>query len=248
MNCPQALKDACRWICFFTPVKGHEVATYGGTAIVIIYDGKPYAITARHNAHSFNWGDVIITKDRTSNKNASIRAISYPGRGLGHAEGSDLTDIVFIQFDAEVTVEFFEGAVYDLDRMPVCVSRPDDDLVVYGALSDQSAIDGMNIFTQFAELGFVDIGPHSHDVVLRSAKGQWLNSRVTHLAGLSGAPVYNISQDGLCGMMVRGSLSKGGVATVHYIDIADIARVLNSVNEGQMAGFYRKTVAHPTVS
>lgn len=224
------------------------MATYGGTAIVIVYDGRPYAITARHNAHDFAWADLIITKDRTSNVNAPIRAISYAGKGLGHAEGSDLLDIAFIQFDAGVTPDFFEGAVYDLDQVPVCVSQADDDLVIYGALSDQSEIDGMNIFSQFAELGFVDVGPHSHDVVLRSAKGRWLNSRVTHLAGLSGAPVYNTSQDGLCGMMVRGSLSEAGVATVHYIEIADIARVLHSVNEGQPAGYYRKVVAYPTRS
>lgn len=246
MSCPQPLKDACRCICFFTPVEGHEVATYGGTAIVIIYDGRPYAITARHNAHDFAWVDLIITKDRNSNVNAPIRAISYVGKGLGHADGSDLLDIAIIQFDTEVTPNFFRGAAYNLDHFPVCVSKLDDDLVIYGALSDQSVIERMSIFSQFAELGFVDVGPHSHDVVLRSAKGQWLNSSVTHLAGLSGAPVYNTSQDGLCGMMVRGSLSDAGVATVHYIDIADIARVLHSVNEGQPAGYYRKVVAYPT--
>lgn len=235
MSCPQRLKDACRWICFFTPIEGHEVATYGGTAIVIVYDGRPYAITARHNAHDFAWADLIITKDRTSNVNAPVRAISYAGKGCSPAGGSDLLDIAFIQFDTDVNPAFFEGAAYDLDQMPVCVSQPDDNLVIYGALSDQSAIDGIVIFSQFAELGFVDSGPNTHDIVLRSAKGQWLNSRLTRLAGLSGAPVYNTSQGGLCGIMLRGSLSEAGVATIHYIDIADIARGLHLVNEGQPA-------------
>lgn len=244
----QTLKDACRWINFFTPVEGHEVATYGGTAFVIVYDGRPYAITARHNAHSFRWADLIITKDRNSNLYAPIRKISYAGEGVGYAQGSDLADIAYIQFSAEITPDFFEGAVYNFDHLPVCISQSNDDLAIYGALSNQSEIDGVNIVAQFAELGFVDVGPHSHDVVLRSAKGQWLNSRVTDLSGFSGAPVYNTSQDALCGMMVRGGLSSIGVATVYYIDIADIARVLHSVNEGQQAGFYFKTVKHPTNS
>lgn len=244
MTAPPRLKDACRWICFFTPVEGFEVATHGGTLFVVLYEGKPYAITVKHNVHDFRWQDLIITKDRTSNVSAFLRAISYPSSGFGHAEGTDLLDIAIVEFTDEVTAEFFHSAAYDLDRMPVCVSRPGDDLTVYGALTAPSGIDGMNVFTQYAELGFKDVGPNSHDVTLRTAHARWINPEVDHLGGLSGSPVYNATQDGLCGMMVRGGMPEKGRAMMSYIDISDIARILHSVHEGQRRGFYRKIVTH----
>jgi len=46
-------------------------------------------------------------------------------------------------------------------------------------------------------------------------------------------------------MVLRGGVAAGtGVATTHFIDIADIVRVLHSVHEGQSSAYYVKTVAH----
>lgn len=244
---PQSLKEACRWVCFETPVEGWEVATNGGTLFIVACDGIPYGLTARHNLHTYAWGHLIVTSSRKSNRLAGIRAVSYVGKATGHAEGSDLTDLAIVQFSPDVTAEFFDGSIYDLDEGDLCVSRFDDDLTIYGALSQDSRIGDKVVSATFAELGFRDNGPSFYDpAVLRSARGQWLESRVACLAGISGCPIFNTTQPGLCGMVLRGGIHpETGIATIHYLGIDDIARILHSVHEGNPTGFYHKTVAHP---
>lgn len=226
-------------------MEGWEVATHGGTMFLVVYDGAPFGLTAKHNLHSFAWSDLIVTKTRLSNFTAGLSAVSYAGRGLGRADGSDLLDVAIVQFSPDVGPDYFEGCIYNIDREDVCVSRLDDDLVFYGALSEASSIGDKEIRPTFAELGFIDVGPNTHDPVLRGAKGKWLESQVNDLAGMSGGPVFNTTQNALCGMTLRGGIASAGTATAHYIDIADIARVLHSVHRGHPGGFYRKVVAHP---
>lgn len=243
MAIPPALKDACRWVCFETDVEDWEVATHGGTLFVVVYMGVPYGLTAKHNQHSFAWKNLIVTKDRLSNQTAGLKAVSYAGAGLGSAAGSDLLDVAIIQFADDVTPDYFDGSAYDLDTEPVCASQSGDDLTIYGVLTAPSILEEKQIIPKFGELGFLDVGPNSHDPVLREARGQWLNSKVHDLGGLSGGPVYNATQEGLCGMILRGGIAvETGIATGHFIEIMDIARVLHSVHEGSRGGSYAKIV------
>lgn len=245
LGTPQSLKDACRWICFHTNVEGWEVATHGGTMVLVAYEGTVYALTAKHNRHDFRWGDLIIGKSRVCNEVVGPRGICYASVGVGRADQSDLLDIAIILLADDVRPDYFAGAIYDLDREPVCASHLDDDLTIYGVVSSESEIDERDIRATFGELGFVDIGPNSHDIVLREAKGQWLESQVTNLAGISGCPVYNASQGGLCGMVLRGGVATTGIATIHYIEMRDIAVLLDSVHQQKSSGLYTKIVAHP---
>ena len=232
MNILQSLKDACRWVCFETNIEGWEVATHGGTLFIVTYEGVPYGLTARHNLHSFEWGNLIVTKTRLGDRIAGLREVSYAKSILSDTDGSDLFDVAIVKFSADIDPEYFEGSIYDLDMMPVCESRVDDDLIIYGALTTPSFIGNSEIVATFAELGFVDVGPNSHDQVLREANGQWLNSKVNDLNGLSGCPVFNTTQGGLCGMMVRGGVAEDtGIATSHFVDILYIAHVLHSAHE-----------------
>ena len=247
IGAPQSLKDACRWVFFLTDFDDWEIATDGGTLFIVSYQGVPYGLTAKHNLHSYEWKDLLVTTTRQSSVQVGLKAVSYPGTGLGYARESDLMDIAVIQFAEDVTPATFEGSIYNLDVEPVCVSCLNDDLVVYGALTTPSSIGDRDVTPTYAELGFVDCGPHTHDPVLRSAKGQWINSSVSELNGLSGGPVYNTTRDGLCGMVVRGGVAKSGIATTHFIDISDIVRVLDSVHQDHRAGFYTKSVLRPKI-
>lgn len=241
----QALKDCCRFLCFETDVEGFEVATHGGTLFVVEWEGVPYAITAKHNLHDFHWQDLTVTKTRTSTFLAGLTAVYYASQGTGAAQGSDILDIAVVQFTSDVTSAFFEGTAFELREAHVRRSAPGEALTAYGALKEFSTIGDKLITPQFADLGFVDKAPHPYDPALREAEGQWLHSDISDLAGLSGAPVYNNTQDGLCGMVVRGGINQDGLARMHYVEMCDILRLLRAVHEGRSSDGYVKSVAHP---
>jgi hypothetical protein len=245
MSVPAPLKEACRFICFETPVEGFEVATHGGTLFVVLLEGKPYGLTAKHNLHDFAWRNLIVTRTRLSTDIAGIKSVCYAGRGTEAAEGSDLLDIAVVEFQSDVTPSYFYEASFDLSQKVLCRSVPGDELLAYGTLTDFSQIENQIIAPNFAELGFTDVAPHNHDPVLRAAKGQWASTPIKRLSGLSGGPVFNATRGGLCGMTVRGGIGDDGIATLHYIDAFDIVQLLGAIHRGYGSGRYMKTVAHP---
>jgi hypothetical protein len=59
--------------------------------------------------------------------------------------------------------------------------------------------------------------------------------------GLSGAPVFNVSQRALCGMVMRGGMNEN-LCTIWYADMFDIGQLLAAVHEERSEHYYRKNI------
>lgn len=240
---PSELISASRPVLFHTDVEGHEIATWGGTLFLVEENGTPYALTAKHNLHDFAWRDLVVTNTRQDRRLARVRSVSYPTDGTLAAEGSDLLDLAVVQFAPEVTSNFFEGQVFPLADHSICSSEAGDDLIAYGALSEFSKIEDRKIRPVFGELGFMDCGSHKHDPILREGRAAYEGHPMTKLEGLSGAPIYNTSKNGLAGMMLRGGLRPDGSANMLYAEVTDILEVMRTVQTGEVTGSYAKTIS-----
>lgn len=239
----QAIKDATRFVLFETDVPDFEIATHGGSMFVVKYKSVPYAITAKHNLHDFSWVQLIVTNTRSGMMTAGPSAIYYASEPTGAAEGSDILDIAVIEFADDVTPDFFKQTAYDLSPSSLAMSEPGDALIVYGALTEKSELVDRQIIPQFAELQFSDTGPAATDPVLRSAIAKWVGLDFRSIAGVSGAPVFNVTKDGVCGMTVRGTLRDDGTSIIYYIDMPDIFRLLDNIAAGVKADSYVKIVS-----
>ncbi|CAN5117704.1 hypothetical protein BH10PLA2_BH10PLA2_00070 [soil metagenome] len=227
---------------FETDVTDFEIATYGGSLFVVSFEGRPYVITAKHNLHDFNWRQLVILDSRFGRNVAGLDGAFFITSPENDAEGSDVADIVIITLAESVDLSFFRPAPFDLSLGSAAVAWPGDELAIYAALSQVSYISDKQISAQFAELGFQDTGPHSHDPVLRSAIAKWEGTEFSAVEGMSGAPVYNMTRDGISGMVVRGVMHDDGMAHAHYIDIQDIFRLIVRVHHGVEYDRYIKLV------
>jgi hypothetical protein len=57
--------------------------------------------------------------------------------------------------------------------------------------------------------------------------------------GLSGSPVFNVTQRALCGIVVRGAMS-ANTCTLWYVDMFDIVQLLTAVHENRTETYYQK--------
>lgn len=243
MSCRlQKMKDATRFVLFETDVPNFEVATHGGSLFVVIHEGRPYGVTAKHNLHDFQWNQLIITDKRFGLKVAGLSAVRYAGNPVDFARDSDVLDVAIIEFSDDIDENFFEGTAYDISLQSIVMSAVGDALVAYGAISELSKLDDSTITPQFAELELCDVGSHTHDPVLRTATAKWKNLSFSSIAGLSGGPVFNINKSGLCGMTVRGTIREDGTSTIHYVDISDIYRMITAISDGSNCAAYVKSV------
>ena len=124
-----------RFVCFETHLEDFRLATNGGTAFVVRYKGRPFAITCRHVLNGFNIDDLVITDARFGQKVAGVRGMYYPRNLNGDVEDSDLDDICVIAFHKH-DGDFF-GCAYDLDRLPAATSEPANRLIVTGFLKQK---------------------------------------------------------------------------------------------------------------
>jgi hypothetical protein len=228
-------------VLFETEFEGWEYASHGGTVFLVEVGGKPYGITARHVVGDFAWDDLCVLNRRNDgDKFAAPKAIYYPSELRKGAEGTDFGDIAIIEFRDDVELGFFGEGFYPLEASTVPAHKGDD-LIVYGALKEKLTIADRKIMPTFASLGFQDDGPHSHDPFLRNLSAYWASPAFTSIDGLSGSPVFNETQDGLTGLMLRGIL-RGSNASGLYLDFEDVFRVLKNVHDGVSHGDYVKTL------
>ena len=153
-----------------------------------------------------------------------------------------MIEITVVRFSADVDANYFKGTCYILDEGTVVTSQEGDKLLAYGALKQKSEITETVIAPVFGELEGVDKGASASDPTLRKAEGVYQNLEFDNIAGMSGSPMFNATQQRLCGMTVRGGLN-GNHCTFWYIDIRDIMEVLNAVIEGRADTEYQKTIA-----
>jgi SEC-C motif len=95
---PREIAESVRFVCFETHLEDFRLATNGGTAFVVRYKGKPFAITCRHVLNGFNIDNLVIADARFGRKVAEVRGMYCPRNLNGDVEDSDLGDICVIAF------------------------------------------------------------------------------------------------------------------------------------------------------
>jgi hypothetical protein len=239
----QDFTTAVRFVFFDTGLEEWAYATDGGTAFVINFRGKPYALTARHVLQSFTWPQLIITEKKIGTKIAGIKAVYHPSSPNPQTTETDVLDVLLIEFRDEVGLDFFEDSAYIVDPKTICTSQDGHNLLVAGVLKAKSEISETDITPQFCQLGFLDNGPTRIDPTVRYATAEFMNPGFTEVTGLSGSPVYDLTANALCGMVVRGGMN-GNRCSIIYVDMFDIYKIIQSVREDKPNTNYVKNIAY----
>jgi hypothetical protein len=234
----QDFRDCARMVFYDTGNPQWQYATHGGTAFVVVFNGRPYAFTCKHVLHDFEWRQLVITNTKVGRKIAGLQSVAYPTQPHGAAEDTDIVDLVIIEFAPDVTATFFKDTAYILDSSTATTSQLGDQLYVAGVLKEKVNM-GKGITPGFCCIEFVDSGEYS-DPTLREAHAKYENPKFSSITGLSGAPVYNARANALCGMVVRGGMN-GSECAIKYFDISDMMQLLKGVHEGQAQAFYHKS-------
>jgi hypothetical protein len=205
-----AITQAVRPVLFYTGIEEFQYATHGGTAFVVSYQGRPYAVTCRHVFQDFDEGQLTLFGapfPKKGDKSAKVRGVYYPSSPRASAVDSDVTDFCLIEFETNVTADFFGGNAYPLCDPTICASTAGDRLLIFGALKEKTVIDP-HITVGHCRLEASDTGPSS-DPFLRKGAAQYLGHEFSTVTGISGAPVFNLTHNRLCGMIIRGGLTAG---------------------------------------
>jgi hypothetical protein len=237
----QDVARSARPVLFYTGIDDFQYATHGGTAFVVIYNGRPYAITCRHVFKDFDEGQLTIYGAQfpiKGHKSAKIKTICYASLPIGFAADSEVTDFCVIEFDDGVSSDFFDGCGYPLDKRTICLSAPLDRLMVFGAVKENTSIDPPNINVGFGRLEAHDKGP-SADPFMRYGTAYYINPGFSDPTGLSGSPTFNLTRNGLCGMVTRATLQKRRFNFM-YAEAADLLRFVAGVSERSPNIFYAK--------
>jgi hypothetical protein len=138
-------------------------------------------------------------------------------------------------------VSFFSDSPYILDENTVGTARVGDELLVCGALKAETEITERLIKPVYGLFDAIDETQASHDVTLRRAVARFEEKAFESMTGFSGAPVFDVTQRKLCGMVVRGSLD-GVECVIRYIDARDIMELLRGVHEDRANTRYTKRI------
>jgi len=243
----QDVRNALRLPLFQNENEEWPYTTHGGTIFLVNFRGRIFGITCRHILGDFRWNQLHVTDEQFGRQLAHLKAIFYPSNPREHATESDLLDLAILEFPERFCSDFFHDSAYILDENTFCTSKPGEEIAVFGVLNEKTVIDGTNISAVYSALQFQDAGPYKADVTLRHAISKFDQPDFTELSGISGAPVFNVPQNALCGMVVRATLSDTFDANLYYLDISDICQVLTASVDNTSDLFYLKTVAFPVV-
>ena len=234
----QDFRKATRFVMFQTGVA--DYATHGGTAFVVNYHYKPYALTCLHVPQDFEWSQLVITDVRFGTHFAPLKSVQYASDAKETAVDADILDVAVIEFREAITADFFKGSAYIIDPNTVGTSAVGNRLYVAGFLKDLSSI-GEKIDAVSCLLEFQDDGPADHDTTLRRAIAEFDRPEFERVTGLSGAPVFDATTKKLCGMVTRAGRD-GSRWTLHYVDVRDIMHLLDTVHTRKATTSYRKTI------
>jgi hypothetical protein len=238
----QDVRQAVRFVMFETGVEGWDYATHGGTMLILYFAGRPFGVSCQHVRRDFHWRELVVTDQRFGRHVAGLKGVYFPSQPVGDAVGSDVMDLVVVEFSDDVGPSFFGDNAYLVDAGTVGSSRTGDMLLVSGALKDQSTILDETIAPVFALLEFEDRGAMAADPVLRVARARFANPEFSRLTGLSGSPVFDITTSRLTGLVVRGGMSDAD-ASIRYVDFVHVAALLSAIVEGAAATYYKHVVA-----
>jgi hypothetical protein len=243
----QDFRDAVRFVFFATGEPDFPYATHGGTAFIVNYQRKCYGLTAVHVRKDFDWEQLQITDKTVGTKLAPLRNVYYPSSPRGEAVGSDMMDVVVLEFIEQITSEFFGGTAYILDNKTAAPSTDGHELLVAGVDKDRTTI-GDDIAPVYQLLEFADVGATRFDSTLRVGAAQFPEGKISSMTGMSGAPVYDKTGNVLCGMVLRAGRDDNGIWRMHFADIFDIKHLLDAIHNGKPEADYRKTVTVRTLT
>ena len=237
----QDFRNAARFVFFDTGCQEYRYATCGGTMFVVRFCSSHYAITCKHVLQDFDWRQLVVTNEKSGTKIAGLKAVYYPSLPREAAVESDILDVAVIQFSDDIGSDFFNDRAYVLDSQTIATSRPRDVLHVAGTLKSPSVITEDKIAPIYCLLELSDNTSASNDPTLRSAFGKYENPEFSDVVGLSGSPVFNVTREALCGMVVRGGISNDQ-CTLRYVDIFDIMQLLGAIQKELSETHYKKTI------
>ena len=123
----QSISDAVRPVFFQTDIEDFLYGTHGGTAFVVNFRGRVYALTCGHVFKEFDHGRIFITAEKQAKAGSprpEIKAVYYPSSPRDAAIGTDVVDICVIEFTDDIGPDFFKGSAYVIDDNTVAtISR-----------------------------------------------------------------------------------------------------------------------------
>jgi hypothetical protein len=242
----QDFSDAVRAVFFQTDIEDFSYATNGGTLFLVSFLGRVYGLTCKHVIGDFEPGLLFVSQEKfptLGSKPAPVAGLALPVASTGEAAGTDIEDVCVIQFADEITPDFFKPIPYIIDTTTVCTSNVGHELHVVGFLKDKSQIMPPDVTVGLCQLVLRDTGI-STDPFLRQAKGLFFQSPLDSIVGMSGAPVFDQTANGLCGMVNRGGMTGSGFSTctIYFIDIFDIMKLVEAVTTSASSASYTKLV------
>lgn len=235
----QDFRQSARLVFFEHPeFSDYPYSTTGGTAFLVSMASRYFGITCRHILGSYQWKQLVFTNRQVGKLVSGIRGVyevTDPGKSVAE---TDINDIIVIDFDDDCGGRFFGDEAYHLDPETVGRSEIQDQLQVYGFPRAQVLIGENEIGAKPHLFEFEDIGQNAYDSSLRTCHAEYENP-LPDLAGLSGAPVFSVTQNRLVGMVVRGGFS-GRLATAHFVDFFDISQMLSAILDGHLYCNYLK--------
>ena len=245
----QNIRDFVRPVFFETGYPEYPYATHGGTLFLIIYCGRVYALTCRHVFGDFAEERLFVAARQNAKvgcPRATLKTICYPSSPYDMALGTDITDLCLLEFTDDIGAEFFDGSCYIIDENTTATSKPGDMLLVHGVLKEKVNLSTPEMSVRYCRLEFID-QRSSSDPVLRRATAQYIQPEFREITCISGSPVYNLTTNCLCGMVMRGCIN-GNTCEMHYVDIFDILRFIEAVNAKHENIYYKKNVMLPVFS
>ena len=240
----QDFRLAVRFVMFQTEIEECPYATDGGTLFVVNYRNKVYGVTCGHVIKGFELRQLIITGKKypkMDDKPAWILGQYFPTSPQGAASDSDILDVCIIDFKPQITPSFFSDPAYIIDENTICTSHNGHKLLVSGCLKDLSTTTESDINAGFARLEYQDAGTASFDPLLRTAVAEFAQPTFGRVTGLSGAPVYDLTENALCGVVMRGAMTKEK-STIHFLDAVHIVEMLKMIDQGNDTTSYARGV------
>jgi hypothetical protein len=243
----QDFAAAVRPVFFQTEFEEFLYATHGGTLFLVSFRGKTYGLTCRHVFQDFALEQLFIAQEkqaRKGSKPAPIKGICYPSAPVDGAVGTDLVDVAVIEFSDDMPPDFFEEGVYLLDERTAATSQPGHKLLVAGVLKEKSWINPPDITIGYCRLEFTDVGLGTSDPTLRTGTSEYKEPEFQSITGISGSPVFGLTANALCGMVVRGGMT-GNRCQTHFVDMFDIMCLLEAINRHATSAYYTKNLMVP---
>jgi Trypsin-like peptidase domain len=235
----QDIRAAVRPVLFQT---GWEEWPYshGGSLFIVNFERRCYGLTCRHVIRDEGVNHLFVAPSHVPA--IGMRPASIERVARIDDQESSLQDIAVICFSDEIGPEFFGGTAYVIGPGTVGTSDTAHRLKVYGFLSTKAVVDceAKSITGGYCDLQFHDVGETSSDPFIRQAVASYAGHSFSSLDGISGAPVFDETEGRLCGMVARAGLNNLGNATLWYIDIFHIIKLVEAIHAGSSRLDYLK--------